>query len=297
MKVFISWSGNRSHKIAEMLHDWLSLVIQALEPWVSSSDIERGSQWNTKINKELESSSQGIFCLTAENKEAPWILFEAGSLAKGQDTSRVYTLLIDIKPSDITGPLVQFNHTQPTKTEMRLLVSSLNARLGDGGLSEAVLNRSFENAWPKFEADLKQIMADTEATTPIRDSRGDKEILGEILELVRNFDKRIGRLEKETSSSSLTDKEKYFFDSLRGDLNTRRPNLAPSTKAVVVRPGTFYGGGEPDPVLSEIWNSLKEGLTAEEIAPALMGSPHFLTSEQAAEQILRVRMMLSEKKQ
>jgi hypothetical protein len=195
MKVFISWSGNRSHRVAEILHDWLSLVIQALEPWISSSDIERGSQWASKINEELEATSQGIFCLTAENKDAPWILFEAGSLAKGQATSRVYTLLVDIKAAEITGPLVQFNHTQPIKSDVRLLIGSLNDRLGDKRLPEAILTRSFENAWPKFEADFNQAIVETAGTTPIKDARTEKEILGEILELARNSDSRITKLE------------------------------------------------------------------------------------------------------
>lgn len=178
-----------------MLHDWLNLVIQSLEPWISSSDIERGSQWASRINEELEASTQGIFCLTAESKDAPWILFEAGSLAKGQATSRVYTLLVDVKASEITGPLVQFNHTRPIKSDMKLLMSNLNTRLGDKSLPEPILTRSFEIAWPKFEADFEQIMNETTANTPLKDARPDKEILGEILELVRNSDSRITKLE------------------------------------------------------------------------------------------------------
>lgn len=297
MKVFISWSGSRSHKVAEMLHDWLNLVIQALEPWVSSSDIERGSQWNTKINQELEASSQGIFCLTAENKEAPWILFEAGSLAKGQDTSRVYTLLIDIKPAEVTGPLIQFNHTQPTKADMRLLVGSLNARLGDTRLTDAVLNRSFENAWPKFEADFKRILEETEAATPIKDSRGEKEILGEILEVVRSFEKRVVRLEyaayRTDLLTSINEKELATQKSL---VNNWLDQIFTNNRArhTVARPARMYGGGDPDPVLSEIWNSLKEGFSDDEIAQVLTGVPHFLTTEQAAERVAAVRKMLSE---
>jgi hypothetical protein len=291
MKVFISWSGERSHKVAEMLHDWLSLVIQALEPWVSSSDIERGAQWNSKINKELEASSQGIFCLTAENKEAPWILFEAGSLAKGQDTSRVYTFLIDLKASEVTGPLVQFNHTQPTKDEMRLLVGSLNERLGNNKLSEAVLGRSFDNAWPKFEKDFKRILAETEASTPVKDKRGDKEILGEILELVRNFDKRVMNLERTTRSLervtalnvSEIDSTKSFFNKLIEDRV-----LHVSSKHPVVRPKDSHEV-KPDPVLVEIWNSLKEGIDDDDIRGILMSSPFLLSAEEAASRLYMVK--------
>jgi hypothetical protein len=45
MKVFMSWSGKRSHEVAKMFHQWIKCVIQATEPWLSSDAIESGSVW------------------------------------------------------------------------------------------------------------------------------------------------------------------------------------------------------------------------------------------------------------
>lgn len=62
-KVFLTWSGERSKAVAAALHDWFPNVIQSLEPWMSDSDIAKGSGWNAEISKNLESAKIGIVCL------------------------------------------------------------------------------------------------------------------------------------------------------------------------------------------------------------------------------------------
>lgn len=81
MKVFLSWSGESSHAIAEKLHKWLPMVIQKIEPYIST-EIEKGTRWASDIASELEVCAFGIACVTQENKDAPWLLFEAGALSK-----------------------------------------------------------------------------------------------------------------------------------------------------------------------------------------------------------------------
>jgi hypothetical protein len=56
-----------SHRVAASLRDWLPSVLQAIEPYGSSKDIDKGARWNTDISKELEDSSFGILCITPEN--------------------------------------------------------------------------------------------------------------------------------------------------------------------------------------------------------------------------------------
>jgi TIR domain len=71
MKVFISWSGLRSQAVAQTLRSWLKDVIQALDPWISVEDINKGQQWGPSLAEELESTHAGVICLTPENLTAP----------------------------------------------------------------------------------------------------------------------------------------------------------------------------------------------------------------------------------
>src|SRR4051794_10428954 len=82
VRVFLSWSGQKSQKVAEALYDWLPMAVNAVEPWMSSDDIEKGATSIQSIGAALQECSFGIICLTRENQERPWINYEAGALAK-----------------------------------------------------------------------------------------------------------------------------------------------------------------------------------------------------------------------
>ena len=196
MKVFLSWSGNRSQKIANLLSDWLSCVIQSSRPWISTRDIDRGSLWFSEIHDQLKDTSVGVICLTQENKDRPWILFEAGALAKGLSTARVCTLLIDLEPKDIEDPLAQFNHTFPTKESMNALVKTLNSALASNGLDPRILEQVFETYWPAFEEQFSQIMEETKPSHPAK-PRPKEDLLSEILTNTRMLTSRIHSLERD----------------------------------------------------------------------------------------------------
>jgi hypothetical protein len=56
MKVFISWSGERSQQIGNALREWIQLVLHYVEPWLSHADIDAGQRWADQVAKELENS-------------------------------------------------------------------------------------------------------------------------------------------------------------------------------------------------------------------------------------------------
>ncbi len=209
MKVFISWSGDRSKKVAELLDDWIQCVIQSVNPWMSSKDIDRGALWFPEIADQLANTSIGIVCLTMENKNKPWILFESGALAKGLTSNRVCTFLIDLQPTDLENPLAQFNHTFPVKESIRELVRTINLNLKENSLSDSVLLRVFETYWPQFEQEFARIINTTPAVD-VKEERNENEIILEVLSTVRTLDKRLRTIESTTEVVQI-DKPKFEY--------------------------------------------------------------------------------------
>lgn len=65
MKIFISWSGTASRRVAECLSQWLRMLpIADLDTWVSGDDIEPGTRWHNELTEALEGTDFGILCLT-----------------------------------------------------------------------------------------------------------------------------------------------------------------------------------------------------------------------------------------
>ncbi|MBW7475689.1 TIR domain-containing protein [Paenibacillus oenotherae] len=158
MKVFLSWSGDVSKKLATVFHDWLPSVIQSVEPYISSEDIDKGARWSQDVGKQLEETSYGIIFITPENISAPWINFEAGALSKAMDNSLVSPFLFQVKNSDLSGPLTQFQTTLFEKEEIKKLLFSVNKACRDGALSESRLVTVFEKWWPDLEQRLTEIL-------------------------------------------------------------------------------------------------------------------------------------------
>jgi len=183
-KVFISWSGDLSRQLAEAVRNWLPGVLQYVKPYFTPDDIEKGTKWSTEIIGELEGSEVGIICLTKENLNNPWILFEAGALSKNFGKSKVCTLLFGIDSFDLTGPLTGFQDTKFNKTDFKKLIESVNKEGGDSKLDSKVLDQVFDMWWDKLEETVNNILSGYKEKEHIP-SRSEREILEEVLELTR----------------------------------------------------------------------------------------------------------------
>lgn len=179
MRVFISWSGARSKRLAFHLHEWLRAVIQRADPWMSDRDLEAGQRWNEEISARLKDTDFGIICLTRENLAAPWLLFEAGALAKAVEAARVVPVLLGVGRSDLTFPLAQFQAVESDEAGMRSLVAAVNNALGADRLPATTLDNIFRGLWSGL-ADAIAAIPDTPSLDGSH--RTDRQLLEELVE-------------------------------------------------------------------------------------------------------------------
>ena len=216
MKVFISWSGQISKALAEALHRWLPLAIQSIDPWLSAEDVAKGARWGAELAHQLEATRFGIICVTPDNLTAPWLLFEAGALSKTTHATFVCPYLFKLESTELTGPLAQFQATPANRDGTRRLLQTLNSASGEPPpLSEKKLDITFDQWWPKLDSELQEVAKTSIA--PARPARTEQDMLKEILELVRNMNRRPYSREEDAGSSKL-----LVHDLVRGleDANT-----------------------------------------------------------------------------
>lgn len=194
--IFISWSGDRSKWVAEALHNWLPKVLQSARPWVSTQDIEKGTRGLSEMSNALNGMGFGITCLTSENLQAEWILYEAGALSKTfqDDKTRLWTyLLAGLENKDVKPPLGQFQHTKADKDDTRKLIHSVNMAINspDDRLNENMVNEVFDRWWQDLEAKIKTMPP---AKGAVVKERSSDEIQAEVLQLCRQYLPKLDQL-------------------------------------------------------------------------------------------------------
>jgi hypothetical protein len=157
VKLFISWSGKRSQKVAKALRTFLQDINQRIEPWMSETDISIGSRWAMDLARELEETQFGILCITQEALQSPWLLFEAGALSKSVRNARVCPYLIGLEKQQLTGPIAQFQCVEATEASTHELLKSINETMGNEGLKSERLQKYFNMFWPELKSAIESI--------------------------------------------------------------------------------------------------------------------------------------------
>jgi hypothetical protein len=189
MKIFISHSLPRSRELAERMEWFLRMVLPATEPWMSTG-IDKGADWGHEIGQSLQEAAAGVVCLTPENLDERWILFESGALAK-QFGTKVCTLLLDVKKEEVKPPLSKFQHTSAEREEVRKLIDSINKVAGgkEKGRRDADVNDAFDSFWPKLDATIEKLRAQGPPAGKAAPKRTAEDMMAEILTAIRALEK------------------------------------------------------------------------------------------------------------
>ncbi|GAA4657956.1 toll/interleukin-1 receptor domain-containing protein [Arthrobacter cryoconiti] len=192
MKVFISWSGDRSKAVAREVKTWVKEVFQTSIVFMSDEDISAGTNWSERIKKELADTKIGIICLTPENQDAKWINFEMGALSKavdGDDT-RVIPLLIGFESTGQVGqPAVSFNMIKMDQNGFRKAAKSINEVIIEAHRRDrASLENVSDVWWKKIKREAEKAAAKLPDDLPA--PRDQAELIEEVLYTVRSIEKR-----------------------------------------------------------------------------------------------------------
>jgi PAS domain-containing protein len=156
-KVFIGWSGAASYATATALRTWLPKLISGVTVWMSS-DIPQGKEWLSAIAERLRTTRVGVLCITGENVRSPWLLFEAGFLARSLDT-RICPYVLDIGVDEVPAPLQRFQAATTSQKDTEGLVHSIDEALFGQLRAERAgeLSTNFAARWPELETELLRI--------------------------------------------------------------------------------------------------------------------------------------------
>lgn len=181
-------------------------VIQSIDPFISTNDIDKGAHWASDLSDELEGTDFGVACLLPENLVEPWIQFEAGAVSrtiqKGKK-GRVAPVLFGVQQSDLVdNPLGWFQSTNFDKEDMRKLMEDINRVNDSESLKPEILDGAFEKNWADLEGAVRAIMVE-KRTTAFR-AKQEKD-LDEIVLLGKEQMKRLIAIEEKLSNLSKTD--------------------------------------------------------------------------------------------
>ncbi|MBG6190507.1 hypothetical protein IWX64_001447 [Arthrobacter sp. CAN_A212] len=187
MKVFLSWSKPLSRVVAEQFAQWLPIVIQECSNPFISTDIEKGEPWFETITSNLKETDLGLVFITAENKDATWLNFEAGAMLNKFGKSGVCPVLVGLKKENYDGPMKNLQLVEvEDRDDMFRLLQTVNARC-DKRLEVAVLKRAFQSFWSELEAGVQKASTTLSERDEGKLGRGPDEKIDEILNLVRGL--------------------------------------------------------------------------------------------------------------
>ena len=226
-----------SGEIAEVIKNTFPLILQNID-FFFSSDIEKGNNWNTDVAKAMAECDFGIFVLTPENINEPWINFEAGAISLKLENTKTATFAFGLKSLDIKFPLAQFQSTFFEKEgDVFKLFETINnciVNCNEKRLKDDVLKKVFETYCGEFEKNINIILEKYKSESPQTELSYDEVLLNDIYDLLKklynqtNKPKTWGELLIEDKTTTGITKKRD--DMIKVNKSTHQPNIITSDK-------------------------------------------------------------------
>ena len=158
MKIFLSWSGSKSHEVALLMKSWFEDLLVSIETFISS-EIIGGRRWRHIITEELKNCSCGVIFITRDNQTNPWLMFEAGALSNRIDEALVIPILIDLKQAEVIDPLNSFQCRKFNKEGIFQVTRDIASYMQDKAPSKARLDKTMLYYWKSLEEDINKLHA------------------------------------------------------------------------------------------------------------------------------------------
>lgn len=175
-----------------MLRKYLPCMLSELNVFMSKHDLQSGARWAIELARELDDSSFGLLCLDRTNLKSPWLIFEAGALTKHVEGRACGLLLGGLKPSDVGGPLSQFQHREFSSEEFLHLLHDLHKHLKNP-IEHTQIELVHKKWWPDLKEEYDKLpkpktKAGVKRSEPVRTER---ELLEELLDRTRAMERNV----------------------------------------------------------------------------------------------------------
>ncbi len=163
MNLFISWSGTTGHRIAIAIREFFAGVFPHAIVFLSSTDIEHGEHWPTRLAEQLGNTHFGLICVSPASQRSPWLNFEAGALSKHLSNARVTPILFGMSPSDLKPPLSLYQCATYSRGDMLRVVLSFNSQSNpQEALTTVALAAAFDEHWRALYKTLETLSDEIE---------------------------------------------------------------------------------------------------------------------------------------
>jgi hypothetical protein len=202
MKIFLSWSKDRSKAVAHALEAWLPEVIQVARPFMSERSIGAGTFHHTAVREAIADADYCVVCVTPENASEPWLNYEAGAIAERLNGKTCPYLFGEIDFATLaSAPLSRLQGRQATEPGTRTLLDEICGLL-PVELRPRNLEGAFKRCWPELEAKLKAIGPAPEAPRLAEKPDLQEEMMG-LLRAIRDDQTRFAARQPKAESVTI----------------------------------------------------------------------------------------------